>query len=235
MLSRSPRWWLRDCAECCTDCVNARRPSRAAARLRCLVACGPTGVLGAAWCAVGPGCLVCPWAAARPRAVCAASFARRVDSLSGQAPPPPTGTAAGPSDTLHTSGAWLLACGSRVVVKPTQAPPWLSLLLRGIALHRRTMHCLVASALRAIWFIGSVSSASLRCGETGGTFASCVSAGLKPVTPLRVENGGFKGVEGLQRCRRFHWSARTGARWCRRFQRLATGGEQWCWRFHWPA
>ena len=37
-----------------------------------------------------------PWAAARPRAVRAASFARRVDSLSGQAPPPPTGTAARP-------------------------------------------------------------------------------------------------------------------------------------------
>ena len=36
------------------------------------------------------------WAAARPRAVRAASFARRVDSLSGQAPPPPTGTAARP-------------------------------------------------------------------------------------------------------------------------------------------
>ena len=35
----------------------------------------------------GPGCLTRPWAAARPRAVRAASFARRVDSLSGQAPP----------------------------------------------------------------------------------------------------------------------------------------------------
>ena len=39
-------------------------------------------------------CLVCSWAAARPRAVRAASFARRVGSLSGQALPPPTGTAA---------------------------------------------------------------------------------------------------------------------------------------------
>ena len=39
---------------------------------------------------------MCPWAAARPRAVRAASFARRVDSLSGQAPPPPTDTAARP-------------------------------------------------------------------------------------------------------------------------------------------
>ena len=46
--------------------------------------------------AVGPGCWLCPWAAARPRAVRAASFARRVVSKPGQAPPPPTGTAARP-------------------------------------------------------------------------------------------------------------------------------------------
>ena len=56
-----------------------------------------------------PRGLAAPWAAARPRAVRAASFARRVDSLSGQAPPPPTGTAAWPSGlagTLHTGGIW---------------------------------------------------------------------------------------------------------------------------------
>ena len=42
-----------------------------------------------------PGCLVHPWAAARPLAVRAASpEARRVGSEPGQAPPPPTGTAA---------------------------------------------------------------------------------------------------------------------------------------------
>ena len=54
------------------------------------------------------GCLVCPWAAARPRAVRAASFARRVVSKPGQALPPPTGPAAWPSvpsGTLHTGGA----------------------------------------------------------------------------------------------------------------------------------
>ena len=64
---------------------------------------------------MGPGCSVCPWAAARPRAVRAASFARRVGSKPGQAPPPPTGTAArpsGPSGALHTGGAWSLMCGS---------------------------------------------------------------------------------------------------------------------------
>ena len=53
---------------------------------------------------------MCPWAAARPRAVRAASFARRVASKPGQASPPPTGTAAGPSGALHTGGAWLLMC-----------------------------------------------------------------------------------------------------------------------------
>ena len=62
---------------------------------------------------VGSGCFVCPWVAARPLAVRAASFARRVGSLSGQASPPPTGTAARPScpsGVLHTSGAWPLWC-----------------------------------------------------------------------------------------------------------------------------
>ena len=44
-------------------------------------------------CLCGPGCSVCPWVAARPRAVRAASFARRVASKPGQALPPPTGTA----------------------------------------------------------------------------------------------------------------------------------------------
>ena len=74
--------------------------------------------------AVGPGCLVCPWAAARPRAVRAASFARRVVSKPGQALPPPTGTAArpaGPSGALHTSGArslMLLGASSRSPARP---------------------------------------------------------------------------------------------------------------------
>ena len=54
--------------------------------------------------------MACPWAAARPRAVRAASFARRVASKPGQAPPPPTGTAADPSGALHTGGAWSLMC-----------------------------------------------------------------------------------------------------------------------------
>ena len=59
----------------------------------------------------GPGCFVCPWAAARPRAVRAASFARRVVSKPGQALPPPTGTAAWPAgDTTPIRPARPLAC-----------------------------------------------------------------------------------------------------------------------------
>ena len=68
---------------------------------------------------------MCPWAAARPLTVRAASLkARRVDSLSGQAPPPPTGTAARPSGTLHTSGAWwLIGCSERrLVLHPGPRP-----------------------------------------------------------------------------------------------------------------
>ena len=82
-------------------------------------ACGPAGVPGAG----GPGRCVCRWAAARPRAVRAASFARRVDSLSGQALPPPTGTAAGPSGALHVSGAWALIGGS---IRCPETQLWLS-------------------------------------------------------------------------------------------------------------
>ena len=97
----------------------------------CVVACGSAGVPGAVWCVGGPGCFVCPWAAARPRAVRAASFARRVASKPGQAPPPPTGTAADPSGALHTGGAWCARgrrparehLDRRVASKPGLAPP----------------------------------------------------------------------------------------------------------------
>ena len=54
---------------------------------------------------VGPGYLACRRAAARPLAVRAASFARRVVSKPGQALPPPTGTATRPLRHPHTSGA----------------------------------------------------------------------------------------------------------------------------------
>ena len=80
--------------------------------------------------AVGPGCWLCPWAAARPRAVRAASFARRVVSKPGQAPPPPTGTAArpsAPSGALHTGGTWCAGVWpGQDPPPPTGAAAWLS-------------------------------------------------------------------------------------------------------------
>ena len=92
-------------------CAGGRRPARSPSALR-VVACCPDRSPAAA-------------RPARPLAVRAASFARRVGSkpgqapqasrrppigrgvcvLPGQAPPPPTGTAAGPFGALHTGGA----------------------------------------------------------------------------------------------------------------------------------
>ena len=88
----------------------------------------PSGPAARVVCLARPGCLVRPWAAARPRAVRAASFARRVVSKPGQAPPPPTGTAAwpsGPSDALHTGGACVAVCGGashRSPARPCRRP-----------------------------------------------------------------------------------------------------------------
>ena len=101
------------------------------------VACGAAGVLGA----VGPGRLdgpgrcVCRWAAARPRAVRAASFARRVVSKPGQAPPPPTGTAARPCSPRRQASGF---CGGRQSGGPALLSPGLvPLKLRGL---RRSLH-----------------------------------------------------------------------------------------------
>ena len=109
---------------CAAQCARGRRPARetsaprASARPIDGVACGATGVPGVA-CCVRPGCSMRPWAAARPRDIRAASFARRVVSKPGQAPPPPTGTAAkiaGSPGALRTSGAGSLMCGWRVAL-----------------------------------------------------------------------------------------------------------------------
>ena len=83
----------------------------------------------AAW----PGCLVCPWAAARPRAVRAASFARRVGSKPGQAPPPPTAAAAGPSvpPAPSTPVAPSVLCG----VGQAPPPPTAAVARPSCALH----------------------------------------------------------------------------------------------------
>ena len=95
---------------------------------------GAAGVPGA----VGPGHCVCRWAAVRPRAVRAASFARRVVSKPGQAPPPPTGTAAGPSGALHAGGTCGAVCTGQQSGGPELLSPGLvPLRLRGL---RRSLH-----------------------------------------------------------------------------------------------
>ena len=71
---------------------------------------------------VGPGCAVGGGPpASRPR--CEPS-ARRVASNPGQAPPPPTGTAADPSGALHTGVAVSLECGwvRRLEARPGPVP-----------------------------------------------------------------------------------------------------------------
>ena len=86
-------------------------------------------------CSVGPGCLVCPWAAARPRAVRAASLWLGASPRSPARPrhrpralqPGPSG----PSGALHTSGAWCaVGCfgasfrsSARPSLRPRPPPP----------------------------------------------------------------------------------------------------------------
>ena len=95
----------------CLVCPWAARPPVV---LR-VVACRPQVLRVPSGLAVGRGCFVCPWAVARPRdRHTRACGSERSISKPGQAPPPPTGTAARPSGssgTLHTSGVWLLTCG----------------------------------------------------------------------------------------------------------------------------
>ena len=103
--------------------------------------------------AVGPGCLVRPWAAARPLAVRAASFARRVVSNPGQAPPPPMGDL---SFVVHrVSSAHLapsLVC-LRSAMKPTA--PLLALPCSGMKppspLRARKGHFRANSNLQRCW------------------------------------------------------------------------------------
>ena len=97
-----------------------------------------------------------PWAVARPLAVRAASFARRVVSKPGQAPPPPAGTAAAPNQRLrapqprltsahgHRSQASQPSGALRIGTATKQAPFGLMCsgsALLGEALHPIRRHC----------------------------------------------------------------------------------------------
>ena len=86
-----------------------------------------------------PACLACRRAAARPRAVRAASFARRVVSKPSQALPPPTGTTTRP--LRHRSQAphdfWYCYVAPRVFQTPPtpSTPAALGMLTYGLAHH----------------------------------------------------------------------------------------------------
>ena len=143
--------------------------------------CVPTGVPGAG----GPGRCVCRWAAARPRAARAASFARRVASKPGQAPPPPTGTAADPSGALYTSGArcagvWLGA-SSRDPARPC---------LRLRAPQPDPVGQLGRLSETAIAFVGAGRALS----ETAVTFARSRSRGIETVIAFAGEKWAFFGA-----------------------------------------
>ena len=98
-----------------------------------VVACGPTGVPGAAWPVSWAGLLGAPVGggppASRPRRELRS--ARRLEARPGpaaahghrsQASQPPTGTAADPSGALHTSGAWSLFGSSTRRLKARPGP-----------------------------------------------------------------------------------------------------------------
>ena len=155
--------------------------------------------------AVGPGRCVCRWAAARwagllyvpmgggppARRPRREPSARRVASKPGQAPPPPTGTAARPhhrprapqpgpsssSGALHTSGAWsLIGASSRSPARP-RAP----------------------------------------AAEPTPNFACNSVVTLKPTAPLLTTFGRFERVSRSQRRCRFHSAAHIRSQRCHRF------------------
>ena len=144
--------------------------------------------------------------ASRPRRE---PLARRVGSKPGQAPPPPTGTADWPSGALHTSGAWLLECGSVCCLKARSGHA---------ATHRHR-----SQALLARWAGGLKPVAPLFVSTCVGLKplsplrASKVRQ-LKPPSPLRGRNGRVWCSFRTQRCRRFQWPRLGGEQRRHRYQ-----------------
>ena len=98
--------------------------------------------------AVGPGCLMCPWAAARPLAVRAASFARRVGSKPGQASPRPRAPQPGPPDppvpSTPVGRGVLCVVARRLEARPGLAPstgtaawPWVVVCGSAVAINHQ--------------------------------------------------------------------------------------------------
>ena len=161
----------------------------------------------AAWCARGRRAtwlMVCPWAAARPRAVRAASFARRVVSKPGQALPPPTGPAAWHRNPLVLSAPSIpaalvsLCVAGRVVSKRARAlralwhPP-----------HRRRL-------CRCVWLGASPRSparprrrprAPQSTGSTAWPSRSCGALHTGRANPLRVAVRSRFEVVSCPKCR----------------------------------
>ena len=161
-------------------------------------------------------------------------FVRRRASKPSRAPPPPTGTAAVPSEpsgALHTGGAWSLMCGSarRFVVRPGLATArW----HRGCALRtlRRPPHRrrLVAD----VWL-----GASFRCParprhrplaprlathvKPSSPLLACAPSPVKPMTPLQARYTCFRRNFGEQRRHGFHGDVPVSPHWCRRFHLAA--------------
>ncbi len=148
--------------------------------------------------AVGPCCLVRPWAAARPLAVRAASFARRVVSNPGQAPPPPMGDL---SFVVHrVSSAHLapsLVC-LRSAMKPTAPLP--ALPCSGMK---------PPSPLRARKGLFRANSNLQRCWR----FQWGAQRGVQRCWWFQ-----WGAQRGVQRCWRFQWGAQRGVQRCWRFQ-----------------
>ena len=150
---------------------------------------------------IGPGCFVCPWAAARPRAVRAASCARRVVSKPGQAPPPPTGTAARPSGPSATHGHRSQAhptsepSHAKPLLGPRRSPPALTPLIpeptRNFACNSpETISNLQFRSLELQRFqtLLKLLPIELRATFRGQTRNTRQPPRLKPMTPMRVDH-----------------------------------------------
>ena len=140
--------------------------------------------------AVGPGCLVCPWAAARPRdRHTRACGSERSISKPGQALPPPTGTAARPC-----------RCPRAPQPGPAAAHGHRSQALRSLRCPshlwgRVADRCVVSKAgLASPPPMGPQSGRADQaagCLKPVSPVLMCGCVGLKPASPLRVRDGCF--------------------------------------------
>ena len=137
----------------------------------------------------GPGCFVCPWAAARPLAVRAASFARRVVSKPGQAPPPPTGTAARPC--RHPRAPWLCPPVPPVPSTPVAQPEF-------------AIELVACGAAGVPGAFGPGRPRLATHVKPSSPLLACALPPVKPTTPLQARYPRFRRNFGEQRRHGFH-------------------------------